>query len=211
LGSELWNLGMMDCPSYNGEWYTAVEITIPTTICGSDEAVKAAQKATQADVVQRLTQALEAVKPNIVLQPADHRAEICIEFCPADRNHLCRDFPHFGMCSRGCTCRWAHAMIETFMINFILAPLDGTEVAQPEPITPKTTVRWQPGRAPMPTPQEIALTPCKYSKAEDSRISEPIKLLAVGRRPKNPRPVAKKSWADISDESDDDADLLTFS
>jgi hypothetical protein len=170
LGAELWNLNMMDYISYNGDWCTAVEITIPelgASMChlfGSQdvEAVNAARDAHQAQVLRSLTQSLKSLEPNMELQPPpDHSGALCVEYCAADRSKLCREFSRFGECPRGGTCRWAHAMVETFVIHFILAPLVGpwdptmvTEDPKVVPgesnlVTPVKTERWQPNRPPM--------------------------------------------------------------
>lgn len=237
LGAELWHLNMMDCASYNGDWCTAVEITIPELsasmlhLIGSQdaEAIAVAQQANQAKVVQALTETLNSLKPNMVIQPADHRASLCVEYCAADRSMLCREFSHFCSCPRGGTCRWAHAMIETFMINFILAPL-AQWVPVPEAMEPQMTKskptpsirerceteRWQPSRPPLP-PREEDLSDAAVEKprtAHDDACSalcprrvedeiQPIRL-APDTRPKNPRLVSRRAWADIQEESDDE-------
>jgi len=174
LGSELWNLNMMDCTDYSGEWITPVEITIPAlsaSMCHlvasqDSEAIAAAEQANKSQATKSMTEALEDLQPDMVLLPDDQRAPICAEYCPADRRKLCQEFSHFGSCPRGGTCRWAHAMIETFMIHFIVAPLEwgcSTETegqpaadceAKPAADAPESAGRWQPKRPPMPPREE---------------------------------------------------------
>jgi len=232
LGTQVWDLNMMDFTSYEGQWCTAVEITIPEfsasnchLVASQDvEAIAAAQNENKSQVKQSLTQALQGLKPNVVIDRADHRAEICMDYCAANRNKLCQDFTYWCGCPRvesGGKCRWAHAMIETFMINFVLAPLAqwgcGTEaqaessLQTPPACETKPTERWQPKRPPMP-PKGVSLvniprdTQCQSPKsAESTPVSsfEPIKSLSPDMRPKNPRLVSTRRWSDVLDDSDD--------
>jgi hypothetical protein len=213
LGSELWNLNMMDCTDYNGEWFTGVEIMIPALsashchlVASEDpEAIEMAQQENQAKAFKSLTKALEDLAPNMVVQQADHRAQVCVEFCAADRNKLCQEFSHFCSCPRGDRCRWAHALIETFMINFILAPLSwGTDLsAEKEAETHSCTdetkqSRWQPQRPPMPPPEDTQI----------QKTVPPMKPLQPDHRPKNPKLASKKKWSDMGEDSDDDAPFV---
>lgn len=83
LGTQVWDLNMMDFTSYEGQWCTAVEITIPEfsasnchLVASQDvEAIAAAQNENKSQVKQSLTQALQGLKPNVVIDRADHRAE----------------------------------------------------------------------------------------------------------------------------------------
>jgi hypothetical protein len=243
LGAELWNLNMMDCTSWAGDsWYTAVEVTIPALNASNchlmtsqdTEAVEAAQQANQAKAVESITQALNDMKPNMVVQPADHRAQICVEFCAAEREGLCREFAYCGSCPRGHTCRWPHALLENFMINFILAPLSWgpmqATTCEPTPAvtTPSSESRWQPSRPPAaPTPEKtLARKPVETQSSSLKDISKEIrkdsddvpspckspmsKPLAADTRPKNPRLAGKQRWSDV-DVDDDDDSLPIFS
>lgn len=157
--------------------------------------------------------------PDMVLQPSEQPGQICVEFCAADKTKLCHEYSHFGSCPRGATCRWAHAMIETFVIQFILAPLgpwecspDGQATQAPETMPasePKATGRWQPSRPPMTPPVEEASAGQSDMSAEEGSSPKAVKMeamkkLAPDTRPKNPRLASRKSWADM-DFSDDDA------
>lgn len=228
LGGEVWNLNMMDGVSYSGDWFTAVEITIPelsASMChlvtsGDAEAITAARESSKAQAIQALTQALQKVKPGMVLQPTEEGVQICVEYCAADRTKLCRDFSHFGSCPRSATCRWKHAMIELFMINFVVAPLSewgsnieavGTPAVGKQS---KTCGRWQPTRLPKAPSQE---TKPVYSPDDSSNNTtdtgdagqlETIKPLLPNTRARNSglklRLVSpKKLWCDIEDEDDD--------
>jgi hypothetical protein len=209
LGTELWNLNMIDCTDYNGEWLTGVEIMIPALsasnchLAESDdaEAIEAAQQENQAKAVKSLTKALKDLAPNMAVQQADRGAQLCVEFCAADRDKLCREFSHFCSCPRGDTCRWAHALIETFMINVVLAPLSwGTEKeAETHPCTEEAKqARWQPQRPPMPPPEDTQM----------QKSVEPMKTLQPDHRPKNPKLVSKKKWSDMGEDSDEDTPLV---
>lgn len=210
LGSEVWNLNMMDATGYNGEWFTGVEITIPALCAADDEA----QQKNQSQVVQTLTKALEELAPNMVVQPADHRAQLCVEFCAADRNKLCMEFSQYCSCPRGDKCRWAHAMIETFMINLIVAPLawgtvtkDVKSVSAPCPKEPKAA-RWQPQRPPKAVETQKSPPSGPDSSSEEDVVQiQPMKPLLPPRRP---RVSSRKSWADINEDSDDDSVPLSF-
>lgn len=153
------------------------------------------------------------------LLPADEGAHICVEFCAADRTTLCHEFSHYGSCPRGATCRWAHAMIEVFMINIVLAPLAllGEREVLPAASESNTTGRWQPSRPPMMPSQESlptvpAETQCSALADSDVKADvvkvETIKPLSPDMRPKNPRLTSQKKWSDIQEESDDDIDCL---
>lgn len=166
LGSELWDLAMVDCQGFTGEWYTGVAITIPAlsaSMCHlatsqDAEAIANAQQATQSKATQSLLRALQSMSPNMVINPSDDASRLSVEFCGADRDKLCWEFSHFGQCPRYATCRWAHAMVETFMISIILQPLMdgmqwGMQCVQPpvSQATPSPAAgRWQPQRAPAP-------------------------------------------------------------
>lgn len=221
LGGEVLNLNMMDGISYDGQWYTAVEITIPelsaTTMTesvtsGDAEAITADQQKN----FHSLVQALRDFKPAMVLQPPANGAQICVEFCAAvDPAKLCREFSRCGSCPRGATCRWEHAMMELFMINFVLASWGPWESTTESSQGQAKAGRWMPSRPPMPPPETSDGTPTadsfgKHARVDDACKSEAIKALAPDARPKNPRLVSKKRWSDIQDESDDDLCSLSF-
>lgn len=232
LGAEVWNLNMMDFTSYDGEWCTAVEVTIPALpasmlhLLGSEdtEAISAAQTKNQAQAAESLGNILQNLKPNVEILPGDHRAHICAEFCAANKDRLCREFSHFGSCPRGGTCRWAHAMVETFMINFIVAPMAewaaSAEFAATTSDGAKSGERWQPSRPPMSPvadtapsctgdrwqPTRAPATPAENTspKSDDIPKMPAIKSLPPDTRPKNPRFAGRKKWSDIQEESDDE-------
>jgi len=223
LGNEVWNLNMMDyTDQYTGEWSTAVEVTIPALnaskchlVAGQDEqAIAAAQQESQDQAMQSLTKAL-ANKPGMVIQTSDHRAQISAEYCAADKTKLCREFSHFGSCPRCDTCRWAHAMVETFLINFILEPLcpwdqfempagDNQQLKMPivSSIEGEKVERWEPRRPPMPPSEEAA----KDTEVINAVKIEPMKKVKVvpETRPKDPRFASRARWSDISEDSDSD-------
>lgn len=218
LGGEVWNLNMMDGMSYTGEWYTAVEITIPelsASMCylgasGDAHAVAAAQESQKAQAIQSLTQGLQV--PGMTIQPFEQGVQLCAEFCMAPRDQLCREFSHFGGCPRGATCRWQHAVIEVFMINFVLAPLGQWG----ESIEACSGERWQPSRPPMPPRQERSSVDESNNEAEsvDAKATpsklDNIKPLAPETRPRNLSLTSPKRWCDIEDDSDDDLDCRPF-
>lgn len=127
FGTQLWDLSMVDCQSFSGDWYTSVGITIPASchVATSQDAgaIAASQQATQSLALQSLTESLQDLSPKVIVSPSEDPAYLSVSYCGADRDMLCWEFSHHGHCPRGSTCRWAHAMIETFLINFMLAPL----------------------------------------------------------------------------------------
>lgn len=237
LGFEVWNLNMVDAVMpYSGEWYTAVEIVIPDlsgSMCrltgrGDAEAIKTAQESCQSNAIQLIGKALADI-PGMVLQPTEHGAQICVEYCEANRSKLCREYSHCASCPRGPTCRWEHALLELFMINIVLAPtgqwgFEAAEAKYQSKDSPehKKTGRWQPHRAPMSPPIEAAgetsrwvpsrppMPPSESRNEAPAANVETIGPLPVDSRPKNPRLVSRKSWADLQDDSDDDTDCFSF-
>lgn len=238
LGMELWDLNFMDFTGYNGEWCTAVEITVPEltasmchlAVSQDAEAVAAAKTANSAQVVQSLTQAFKDCGSDMVLDLADHRAQICVDVCPANGRTPCREFSHTGACPRGGSCHFAHAMFESFMINLIMAPLaqfgfelgTGTQAANtsgskvPEPKSPANKPssyesRWQPKRAPKPVTEvvlekEQAVESPKKEVVVDLTF-EPIKSNSapeISRRKSSSLRERKQKWSDILDDSDED-------
>lgn len=132
LGNELWNLAMADCQAVNGDLFTSVEITIPAltaSMChlatsNDIEVVAAAQQATQSMAMQSVIQSLQNMGPKMILLPSeDTSSQISVQYCAIDKDMLCWEYSHRGQCPRGSTCRWGHALIETFMISFLLQPL----------------------------------------------------------------------------------------
>lgn len=165
LGSEVWDLSMVDCIGAAGEWYTAVAITIPALTASmvhlatsqDTELVAAAQQATQSLAVQSLIHSLQNMSPHMVITPSEDTSRLSVEYCGADRDRLCWEFSHLGQCPRGASCRWQHAMVETFLISIMLQPLMNWGLGQPEapPQESKEAqatvlTRWQPQRAPQP-------------------------------------------------------------
>jgi len=131
LGGEVWNLAMGDCQSSTGEFYTAVEITIPAlsaSLChlatsDDPEEIAAGQQATQSMALQSLLESLQNLSPKMTVMPSEDGSQLSVEYCGADRDMLCWEFAHTCHCPRGSTCRWAHAIVETFLISFMLQPL----------------------------------------------------------------------------------------
>jgi len=236
LGMELWDMNMMDFTGYNGEWCTAVEITVPelnASMCHlaasqDAEAIAAAKAANGTQVVQSLTQALKACGSDVVLDCADHRAQICVDVCPANGRTPCREFSHSGTCPRGGSCHYAHAMFESFMINLILAPLAGfgygteTQAPQgakpevPSPVANKPSSyeqeraakmaesRWQPKRAPKPVQENIVeKVPELDSPKADVITFKPTMSLSPESRRKTSS-LSRQKWSDILDDSDEE-------
>jgi hypothetical protein len=188
------NVSIVDYTSFSGEWCTAVDVVV----VDSSDAAKQTNPSEAA--VSSLTQALKDLAPYVILNPDEHRAQLCAEFCTEPRDRLCREFSHFGSCPRGATCRWAHAMVETFMINIFVAPTVQDEGTIEVPST-ATCERWQPKRPPMPAVEEAARS---RVKEVDGPKAAPMTTLAPDVRAKNPKLVSKKKWSDINDESDDE-------
>lgn len=171
LGSEVWDLSMVDCQGFTGEWYTAVAITIPALSASmvhlatstDVELLATAQLATQTQAVQSLMHSLEGMSPQMKLSPTEDASRLSVEYCGADRDKLCWEFSHFGQCPRHATCRWQHAMVETFLITIMLQPILDAPWGWGQPTPPpvsqkgkeaessKPTGRWQPQRPPAPT------------------------------------------------------------
>lgn len=164
LGSEVWDLSMVDCQGFTGEWYTAVAITIPALSASmvhlatstDAELVAAAQLATQTQAVQSLMHSLEGMSPQMKLSPTEDASRLSVEYCGADRDKLCWEFSHFGHCPRNATCRWQHAMVETFLITIMLQPILDAPWGWGQPQAPplqdsKEATRWQPQRPPAPS------------------------------------------------------------
>jgi hypothetical protein len=236
LGSELWNLNMMDFTDYGGDWYTGVEVTIPALpasmvhlVTSSDVAAcEAAMQQNEKKALDSVTQGLQSLEHNMVIMPADDRAHIRVEYCAADRTKLCREFSHFASCPRGSTCRWNHAIVETFLIHLVVAPLTqwcfGDACEKDSNVAPAAIKaegeasaegRWIPQRPPMPPAQMAVHSPRRTTADEEfftpkneaptgSPKHDAMTSLTPDSRPKNPRLVSKKKWSDIQEESDDD-------
>lgn len=233
LGAELWNLNMFDVAMYTGEWSTVIEITIPALSASSCHMVAshnaaeidAATQKNHTGAVKALRKSIQNLGANWVIQDGNQSAHLCVEFCAADRTRLCRDFSLYGCCHRGDACRWQHAMLETFMINFIMAPLMGHQdyvgatpsrpsqqtVTKHEEAAPATSGRWVPTRPPRPPVEETTTSlapssPKRETPAEPVKAGwRPLKELPKDTRPKNPKLVSQRRWSDFVDESDEDS------
>lgn len=223
LGMELWDLNMMDFTGYNGEWCTAVEITVPElnasmchlAVSQDAEALAVAKTANGAQVVQSLTQAFKACGSDMVVDDHDHRAQICVDVCPANGRKPCREFSHTGTCPRGGACHFAHAMFENFMINLILAPLaqfesgmdgqapSGAKAAEPTNKPSSYESRWQPKRAPKPVKEQVVVeAPIVESPKKASAFEPIVSQEGIARRKSSSTRTQK--WSDILDDSDEE-------
>jgi len=157
LGSELWDLSMVDYQSLDGtEWYTNVDVVIPALnasmchlVTSQDfEAISAAQQASQSMAMQCVCDALQNLGPKVTAVPSGDAPVLSVQYCEADKDYLCWEFSHHGHCPRGSTCHWPHAFIETFLINFILQPLTSWGFGSPTTEAPNTAQ----GQVEMPPP-----------------------------------------------------------
>lgn len=148
LGTELWDLSMVDYQSLDGnEWYTHVDVVIPAlsaSMChlaaSQDvEAIFAAQQAAQSMAMQKVCDALSKLGSKVTVVPSeDGSPQVSMQYCEADKDTLCWEFAHRGHCPRMSTCRWHHAFLETFLINFMLQPLTSWGFGSPTTGTPNT-------------------------------------------------------------------------
>lgn len=224
LGSQLWDLSMVDCQSFTGEWYTAVEITIPAPM--------------QSHALQSLIQSLQSSSPNMTIMPSEDSSHLSVQYCAADKEQLCWEFTHKGRCPRRSTCRWAHAVLETFMISFVLQPVMQWVCDTAMPL--QTEVWAPPVQAPTVDAQVQyvpVLVPVEHLRDQtgvysfpdpanrpwpDSCVQEQSftlgsdKLQPVTEELKGVKPVAPsrirsggRKWADIQEDSDGDEAIFS--
>lgn len=238
LGAELWDLMMVDCQSFTGEMYTTVDIIIPAMsaahchlVASQDtEAVAAAQQAHRIQAVQSLLQSFAALSPKVMVTPPppEGQSQLAVTYCGADRDQLCWDYSHHGVCTRMHKCQWAHAFVETFFINLILQPLNQWFVpAGPSPMVENEQKqdRWVPMRPPVSAdngsttnmnespPDEQAIR--AFRQAEQSKFAvvevpdeKPMRKSAFlpmaepteDKVPSRRRLLSRANWADIDDE-----------
>jgi hypothetical protein len=175
LGSELWDLSMVDLQAFDGHWYTNVDVVVPAlnaSMChlvtsGDMEAVAAAQAASQSMAMQRVGNSLQNLSPKVTVTPCEDSPQLSVQYCGADQDKLCWEFAQHGHCPRGSTCKWAHAIIETFVINFLLQPLTSFGFGSPTTEEPNA----YPVQGGMPAP--VA------SQQKDSSTLPGLKLTSI--------------------------------
>jgi len=241
LGSELLDVLMVDCQSFAGDVYTTVDIIIPAMsashfhlVASQDtEAVAAAQQAHRVQAVQSLLQSFAALSPKVIVTPPppEGQSQLTVTHCGADRDHLCWDYSHYGTCTRMHKCQWAHAFVETFLINLILQPLD--QWFEDVPVAPSSTVeseqkqgRWMPMRPPrsadngntaLPVtnmnepspPDQQAIGVVEDPEEKPVRKKLPMAEPTQEKIPSRRRLLSRQNWADI-EEDDDDLQLLQW-
>lgn len=241
LGSELWDLSMVDAQGFSGEWYTNVDVVIPAlsaSMChlvasGDTDAIAAAQLATQTAAMKSVCDALSAMAPAVTVTPPEGEAlpQLSVEYCAADKAMLCWEYAHHGCCPRGSRCGWAHALLETFMINFLLQPLTnwGTSAETASTCTPSITEASSESSGSHPEKEPVSL-PLPSGKQEETRrcceenvetpttgvadlqlskkeckLKETKPLLTPTLRSQNP---SRRMWADIEEDSEDEEGFM---
>jgi hypothetical protein len=104
------------------------------------------------------------------------------------------------------------------VINLILAPLVQWVGVVVQEVKPADNVavahtpldRWQPSRPPLPVSEQNVVqsdaAPDSLENQDCEVVTDAavIKPLAAEMRPKNPRLVSQRRWADLEDDSDED-------
>jgi len=230
FGRELWDVLMVDCQSFTGEMYTTVDIIIPAMSASHCHLVTSED--TEA-VAESLLQSLAALSPKVIVTPPppEGQSQLTVTYCGADRDQLCWDYSHYGACTRMHKCQWAHAFVETFLINLTLQPLN--QWSENVPVAPSSTVeseqkqgRWMPMRPPKPAdngntalpvtnmnepspPDQQAIGVVEDPEEKPVRKKLPMAEPTEEKIPSRRRLLSRKNWADI-EEDDDDLQLLQW-
>lgn len=247
LGSELWDLSLVDCDCGNGAWYTHVDVVVPALNAGlchlatsnDVDEIAAAHLTTQSMALQSICDALQNISPKVSIERFEENpSQISVQYCAADKDMLCWEFSHHGRCPRRSTCKWSHAILETFLINIVLQPLmnwlqsdatvaDSMAMGQNEaPAFSQTLPMGLPLTSIPSQPSGLPLTNISEPDPDDTPWPDHIKdhsfnlkvidndepEVSVDLKDQTPtlgsRNPSRKSWADIQEDSDDDECLM---